>query len=249
MPLPLVPLPIVPLTTAPLPLILLPGSLCNQLLFQPQIDFFKGHREVIVANFSNCDSIEAMAAKVLNEAPAEFALAGLSMGGIVAFEIFRQAPERIKRIALLDTNPRCELPENVPVRQQQINTIAQGGVESLRILVSQQLMPKYAFDSEQLLKLKPLVMEMALEVGADEFINQWRALASRPDSWSTLKDIRCPTLILCGINDALCSEKLHRDMAQEIKHAKLEIIQEAGHLSTLDAPEQVNSPLQDWLNS
>ena len=71
------PLPLAPLTTAPLPLILLPGSLCNQLLFQPQIDFFKGHREVIVANFSNCDSIEAMAAKVLNEAPAEFALAGL----------------------------------------------------------------------------------------------------------------------------------------------------------------------------
>ena len=233
----------------PLPLLLLPGSLCTGMLFHAQISAFKDDREVVVADFSNCDSIEAMATKVLMEAPAEFALAGLSMGGIVAFEIFRQAPERIKRIALLDTNPRGELPENVPVRQEQINTVAQGGAESLRTLVSQQLMPKYAFDSEQLLKLEPLVMEMALEVGTDEFINQWRALASRADSWSTLKDIRCPTLILCGIHDALCSEKLHRDMAQEIKHAKLEIIQEAGHLSTLDAPEQVNSALQDWLNS
>jgi len=219
------------------------------MLFHAQISAFKDDREVVVADFSNCDSIEAMATKVLMEAPAEFALAGLSMGGIVAFEIFRQAPERIKRIALLDTNPRGELPENVPVRQEQINTVAQGGAESLRTLVSQQLMPKYAFDSEQLLKLEPLVMEMALEVGTDEFINQWRALASRADSWSTLKDICCPTLILCGIHDALCSEKLHRDMAQEIKHAKLEIIQEAGHLSTLDAPEQVNSALQDWLDS
>ena len=233
----------------PLPLLLLPGSLCTGMLFHAQISAFKDDREVVVADFSNCDSIEAMATKVLMEAPAEFALAGLSMGGIVAFEIFRQAPERIKRIALLDTNPRGEMPENVPVRQEQINTVAQGGAESLRTLVSQQLMPKYAFDSEQLLKLEPLVMEMALEVGTDEFINQWRALASRADSWSTLKDIRCPTLILCGIHDALCSEKLHRDMAQEIKHAKLEIIQEAGHLSTLDAPEQVNSALQDWLNS
>lgn len=233
----------------PLPLLLLPGSLCTGMLFHAQISAFKDNREVVVADFSNCDSIEAMATKVLMEAPAEFALAGLSMGGIVAFEIFRQAPERIKRIALLDTNPRGELPENVPVRQEQINTVAQGGAESLRTLVSQQLMPKYAFDSEQLLKLEPLVMEMALEVGTDEFINQWRALASRADSWSTLKDIRCPTLILCGIHDALCSEKLHRDMAQEIKHAKLEIIQEAGHLSTLDAPEQVNSALQDWLDS
>ena len=233
----------------PLPLLLVPGSLCTDMLFQAQISAFKGDREVLVGDFSNCDSIEAMATKVLREAPAEFALAGLSMGGIVAFEMFRQAPERIERIALLDTNPRGELPENMPVRQQQINIVTQGGVDSLRTLVSQQLMPKYAFDSERLLKLKPLVMEMALEVGADEFINQWRALASRPDSWSTLKDIRCPTLILCGIHDALCSEKLHRDMAQEIKHAKLEIIQQAGHLSTLDAPEQVNSALQDWLNS
>ena len=131
----------------PLPLLLLPGSLCTDLLFQAQISFFKGHREVIVASFFNCDSIEAMATKVLNEAPAEFALAGLSMGGIVAFEMFRQAPQRIKRIALLDTNPRGELPENVPIRQQQVNNVAQGGVERLRTLVSQQLMPKYAFDS------------------------------------------------------------------------------------------------------
>ena len=233
----------------PLPLLLLPGSLCTDMLFHAQILAFKGDRAVLVGDFSNCGSIEAMATKVLTEAPAEFALAGLSMGGIVAFEMFRQAPERIKKIALLDTNPRSELPENVPVRQQQINTIAQGGVESLTTLVSQQLMPKYAFDSEQLLRLKPSVMEMALEVGTDEFINQWRALASRADSWSTLKDIRCPTLILCGFHDKLCSEKLHQDMALEIKHAKLKIIEEAGHLSTLDAPEQVNKALENWLNS
>ena len=241
--------PIVPLPIVPLPLILLPGSLCNELLFQPQIAFFKGHREVLVANFSNCDSIEAMAAKVLSEAPAEFALAGLSMGGIVAFEMFRQAPQRIKRIALLDTNPRGELPENVPVRHQQIHNIAQGGLESLRALVTQQLMPKYVFDSEQRSTLEPLVMKMALDVGSDEFINQWRALTSRVDSWGTLKEFRCPTLILCGVHDALCNEKLHRDMALEIKHARLEIIEEAGHLSTLDAPEQVNKALENWLNS
>jgi pimeloyl-ACP methyl ester carboxylesterase len=233
----------------PLPLLLLPGSLCTDLLFQAQISFFKEHREVIVANFSNCDSIEAMATKVLNEAPEEFALAGLSMGGIVALEMLRQAPQRIKRIALLDTNPRGEFPENQTIRHQQIDKVAQGGVERLKTLVSQQLMPKYVFDSEQLLQLESLVMTMALDVGADEFINQWRALASRADSWSILRDIRCPTLILCGGHDALCNEKLHRDMALEIKHARLEIIEEAGHLSTLDAPEQVNRALEDWLNS
>ena len=233
----------------PLPLLLVPGSLCTDMLFQAQISAFKSDREVLVGDFSNCDSIQTMATKVLSEAPAEFALAGLSMGGIVAFEMFRQAPERIERIALLGTNPRGELPEHVRVRQQQINNVAQGGAESLKALVSQQLMPKYVFDSEQRLKLEPLVTEMALEVGTDEFINQWRALASRTDSWSTLKDIHCPALILCGVHDAQCNEKLHRDMALEIKHAKLEIIEEAGHLSTLDAPEQVNKALENWLNS
>ncbi|MDA8885827.1 alpha/beta hydrolase, partial [Porticoccaceae bacterium] len=122
-------------------------------------------------------------------------------------------------------------------------------VETLKTFVSQQLMPKYVFGSEQRLRLEPLVMEMALDVGADEFVNQWRALASRADSWSTLKDIRCPTLILCGVNDALCNEKLHRDMALEVSHARLDIIDEAGHLITLDAPEQVNQALENWLNS
>jgi len=110
-------------------------------------------------------------------------------------------------------------------------------------------MPKYIFDSEQLLQLEPLVMEMALDVGTDEFINQWRALGRRADSWNTLKEIRCPTLILCGVYDALCNEKLHRDMALEIRHARLEIIEGAGHLSTLDAPQQVNRALDSWLNS
>ena len=232
-----------------LPLLLLPGSLCNEQLFQPQISFFTQQREVIVADFLGCDTIQAMAIKTLAEAPAEFALAGLSMGGIIAFEILRQAPQRVRKLALLDTNPRAELPGGVAIRHQQISSITLGGIESLKTLVSQELLPKYGFDSKQLVRLESVVMEMALDAGADEFINQWRALECRPDSWSTLKDIDCPALILCGVHDALCNERLHRDMAGEIKHATLEVIEEAGHLSTLDAPEQVNRALDSWLNS
>ena len=231
-----------------LPLLLLPGSLCNEQLFRQQIAFFIRQREVIVADFSGCDSIEAMATKVLNEAPAEFALVGFSMGGIVAFEMFRQAPQRIKKVALIGTSPRAESLEGEVTRRQQISGITLGGFESLKALVSQELMPKYVFESEQLLELEPVVMEMALNIGVDEFVNQWRALGNRSDSWSTLKDIRCPTLILCGVHDLLCDEKCHREMALNIKHASLEIIEGAGHLSTLDAPEQVNRALDSWLN-
>lgn len=232
-----------------LPLLLLPGSLCNEQLFQHQISFFTQQREVIVADFSGCDTIQTMAIKTLAEAPAEFALAGLSMGGIIAFEILRQAPQRVRKLALLGTNPYAELPGRAAIRHQQISSITLGGIGSLKTLVSQELLPKYGFDSRQLLRLEPVVMEMALDAGVDGFINQWRALECRPDSWSTLKDIDCPALILCGMHDALCNERLHRDMAGEIKHATLEVIEEAGHLSTLDAPEQVNRALDSWLNS
>ena len=110
----------------PLPLLLLPGSLCTDQLFHPQLSFFNGQREVVVADFSGCDSIESMAVKVLSEAPTEFALAGLSLGGIVALEMFRQAPNRIKKIALLDTIPRAESPEGKVMRRQQFISITQG---------------------------------------------------------------------------------------------------------------------------
>ena len=233
----------------PLPLLLLPGSLCTDQVFHPQLSFFKGQREVMVTDFLGCDSIESIAIKVLNEAPAEFALAGLSMGGIVVLEMFRQAPVRIKKITLLDTSPRAEPPEGRVMRRQHIKSITQGGLASLKILVSQELLPKYGFESEQLLRLEPVVMKMAEDIGTDEFVNQWRALGNRTDSWSTLKSIRCPTLILCGVHDELCNEQYHRDMARCIKHARLEIIEAAGHLSTLDAPEQVNKALDSWLNS
>jgi len=232
-----------------LPLLLLPGSLCNEQLFRQQISFFIRQREVIVADFSGCDSIESMAIKVLDEAPAEFALVGFSMGGIVAFEMFRQAPERIKKVALIGTSPRAESPERVIIRNQQINGIVERGVEGLKALVRQELLPKYVYDTEQSLRIESVVMEMALDAGPDVFIDQWRALANRSESWTTLKDIHCPTLILCGVHDLLCDEKGHREMAFNIKHASLEIIEGAGHLSTLDAPEQVNRALDSWLNS
>ncbi len=233
----------------PLPLLLLPGSLCTDQLFHPQLSFFNGQREVVVADFSGCDSIESMAVKVLSEAPTEFALAGLSLGGIVALEMFRQAPNRIKKIALLDTIPRAESPEGKVMRRQQIKSITQGGIESLKLLVSQELLPKYGFEAEQLLRLEPAVMKMAQDTGVDEFINQWQALSNRTDRWSTLKSIRCPMLILCGKHDKLCNEKCHRDMAGYVNHSRLEIIEAAGHLSTLDAPEQVNRALDKWLHS
>ena len=228
-----------------LPLVLLPGSLCDQRLFGAQVEYFSRFREVFVGDFVGCDSIQGMAVKMLAEAPPKFALAGLSMGGIVAFEMYRQAPQRIDRLAVLDTNPSAELAERVAIRRRQSQHIADGG--DLAEFTGAELLPKYADNREHRTRLEALVLSMAKAAGAAEFVNQWRALEQRPDSWCTLRQITCPTLILCGVNDNLCSVELHREMAAEISGGQLQIIADAGHLCTLDAPIAVNRALHRWL--
>ena len=201
-----------------LPLVLLPGSLCDQRLFGAQVEYFSRFREVFVGDFVGCDSIQGMAVKMLAEAPPKFALAGLSMGGIVAFEMYRQAPQRIDRLAVLDTNPSAELAERVAIRRRQSQHIADGG--DLAEFTGAELLPKYADNRKHRTRLEALVLSMAKAAGAAEFVNQWRALEQRPDSWCTLRQIACPTLILCGANDKLCSVELHREMAAEINANK-----------------------------
>ncbi|MDE0841038.1 MAG: alpha/beta hydrolase [Porticoccaceae bacterium] len=229
------------------PLLFLPGSLCDKRLFSAQIEYFTGLREVYVGDFGGCASIHEMALKMLAEAPPKFALAGLSMGGIVAFEMYRRAPQRIDRLALLDTNPRAELAERVGIRQQQTQHIADGGDAALAAFTRAELLPTYATSGAHSARLEALVLAMANAAGSAEFVNQWRALEHRPDSWPTLRQIACPTLILCGEQDALCSADLHREMAAEISSGQLEIVADAGHLSTLDAPQHVNRALHRWL--
>lgn len=228
-----------------LPLLLLPGSLCDQRLFGAQVEYFSRHREVFVGDFVGCDSIQGMAVKTLAEAPSKFALAGLSMGGIVAFEMYRQAPQRIDRLAFLDTTPSVELAERVAIRRWQSQHIAGGG--DLAEFTRAELLPKYADNTAHRTRLDALVVSMAKAAGAEEFVNQWRALKQRPDSWCTLRQITCPTLILCGANDKLCSVELHRGMAAEISGGRLQVIADAGHLCTLDAPIAVNRALHRWL--
>ena len=228
-----------------LPLLLLPGSLCDQRLFGAQVEYFSRFREVFVGDFIGCDSIQGMAVKMLAEAPPKFALAGLSMGGIVAFEMYRQAPQRIDRLAVLGTNPSAELAESVAIRRWQSQHIAGGG--DLAEFTGAELLPKYADNRVHRTRLEAVILSMAKAAGAEEFVNQWRALAQRPDSWRTLRQITCPTLILCGANDNLCSVELHREMAAEISGGQLQIIADAGHLCTLDAPIEVNRALHRWL--
>ena len=219
--------------------LLLPGMMCDERLWAPQTRAIE--QPVFHADTTTADNIPDMAARVLEEAPTRFALAGLSMGGILAFEIWRQAPERITHMALLDTNPRAELAARQSLRMQQVEVALAGGLRELAI---EALKPVYLAaahrENEELLKT---IFDMVMELGPEVFRSQSLALRDRPNSVPTLATIDCPTLILCGEEDHICPVEIHEFMAERIPHARLRVIKNCGHMSSLEQPEIVTQEL------
>jgi pimeloyl-ACP methyl ester carboxylesterase len=226
------------------PLVLLPGMMCDARLFAPQIAALSGRRAVHYAPIGGHDSVHALACEVLEHAPPRFALAGLSMGGIVAMEVMAQAPERITHLALLDTNPRAELPEVQARRGPQMEAVRAG---RLRAVMRDEMKPNYLIDSPQKPAILDTCMDMALSLGADVFIRQSIALRNRPDQQDTLCAVAVPTLILCGSQDRLCPLERHELMHALIPGSRLAVIDEAAHLPTLEQPDAVNAALAKWL--
>ncbi|QXT38190.1 alpha/beta fold hydrolase [Gymnodinialimonas ceratoperidinii] len=233
------------MNTAPaLPLLLIPGMMCDARLFAPQIAAFSSHRSVMVANLTGQETIAGFAEDILENAPPRFALAGLSMGGIVAMEIMARAPERVSHLALLDTNPLAEPLERARARLPQIEAVQAGG---LRRIMRDEMKPNYLADGPRVGEILDLCMEMAEALGAEAFVQQSCALATRPDQMETLAQIAVPTLVLCGSEDGLCPPERHRLMRDTIPGAHLDIIEGAGHLPTLEQPDRTNAALASWL--
>ena len=227
------------------PLVLLPGMMCDARLFGPQINAFSHERAVMVAPIGDHETVAALAADVLDIAPPTFALAGLSMGGIVAMEVFRQAPQRVSRLALLDTNPKAETDKIAQLREPQIAKVRAG---QLRAVMRDEMKPNYLTDGPNMGKILDLCMAMAETLGPDVFVRQSRALQTRPDQQETLRAVKVPTLILCGEDDSLCPLHRHELMHTLIPHATLTVIKNAGHLPTLEQPDPTNEALEQWLN-
>ncbi|MEM1263803.1 MAG: alpha/beta hydrolase [Pseudomonadota bacterium] len=219
--------------------VLLPGMLCDQRLWGPQLDGLS--LPATVADFRSATTIAEMATEVLQSMPHRFAVAGLSMGGIVAFELWRQAPERVSHMALLDTNPHAEAPRRRALRLTDIETVLAGG---LRDLAVESMKPAYLAsanrDDEALLGL---VLDMALDLGPHVFERQALALANRADSVPTLATIGCPAHVICGAEDTLCPVEYHELIAAAIPEARLSILDDCGHLSTLEKPREVTATL------
>lgn len=226
------------------PLVLLPGMMCDARLFSPQINAFSQERAVMIAPLGDHDTVAALASDILRNAPPKFALAGLSMGGIVAMELFRQAPARVTRLALLDTNPKAETDTVAQYREPQIAKVRAG---QLRSVMRDEMTPNYLTDGPNAGPIIDLCMAMADTLGPDVFVRQSRALQTRPDQQDTLRDVKVPTLILCGAEDRLCPPHRHELMHGLIPQSTLCVVQNAGHLPTLEQPDPTNEALAKWL--
>ncbi|MGX1499924.1 pimeloyl-ACP methyl ester carboxylesterase [Labrenzia sp. MBR-25] len=226
------------------PILFIPGLLCTEALYAPQIVAF-ADRPIMVANHREHDSITAIAASILEKAPERFSLISLSMGGYIAMEIMREAPERVARLALLDTNARADTPEQSERRQFLIDLTRKKGFSKVPHLLYPGFVHEKREDDEE---LKAIVVEMAQDTGPEAFIRQQTALINRIDARPRLGEIACPTLVLVGEGDRLTPVEISQEIHSHIPRSELAVIEGCGHLSTLEAPEKVTAVLRDFLN-
>jgi pimeloyl-ACP methyl ester carboxylesterase len=227
-----------------LPLVFLSGLLNTARVWEPQTQDLGSFYDVSVGDLTVAETMQGLAISVLQAAPARFSLAALSMGGYVAFEILRQSPDRVDRLALVDTTPRPDAPEQ-SARRKDLVALAQA--EGIGAVLPQVLpgflSPTGACNPE----LVEIVTQMATAVGVDAFIRQQAAIQGRPDSRQGLAAIQCPTVVIFGAEDALTGGDIAQEMADGIPGAVLAEIPDAGHLSPLENPKAVTTALAEWL--
>ena len=227
-----------------LPLLLIPGLACTGALFQAQVPVLSRARPVLVAEHGRHDSMGAIAAAILAEAPARFHLAGLSMGGYIAFEILRRAPERVGRLCLMDTSARPDTPEKTALRQEALAEVAAGRyMEMSAESVALSIAPSRVGDRA----LEAAILAQARETGPEVWRRQMRAIMGRVDSRPDLPGIGAQTLVIVGEDDRITPPDHAREMAAAIPGARLEVLADCGHMSSMERPGEVTRLLLDWL--
>lgn len=229
---------------ADLPIVLVPGLGSSVRTHLPILPTLWRHGSVFVANQTRDDTIAAMAARVLSEAPKKFSLIGHSLGGYIVLEMIRQQPERIVRLALLNTSARPDTPDATALRNERIAETKAGRYAEMQAKNFPLTVHPDRVNDPELIATSQLTRE---DAGPDAFIRQQIAIIARIDSRPHLKDIRVPTLVLSGDKDMLISNEFSREMADMIPNAKLVIVPDCGHLAPLERPEAVSAALEEWL--
>ncbi|MES2898226.1 MAG: alpha/beta fold hydrolase [Pseudomonadota bacterium] len=228
-------------------LVFLPGSLCDSRVWQPVYGSLHSEYPCIIWNYQPDDSIAAMAARVLAAVSGSLLPVGLSMGGIVALEMWRQAPHRIHALALFGTNPGPDTPQRQEGRATQIDLAQRDGMERL---ARDRLAPAYLAPAT--VGREPFtstVAAMAASAGVKTLVAQSGALAGRADSWPSLPEIDVPVLVAYGSGDCICPPDDHVRMADMLQHGSRVILDNAGHLAPLEQPSESGQVLRDWLST
>ncbi|WP_299849311.1 alpha/beta hydrolase [uncultured Roseovarius sp.] len=226
------------------PVVFLPGMMCDLRLYAMQLLEFGRDRSVTVAPITMGERIEEIASNILDRVPPKFALVGLSMGGIVAMEMLRRAPDRITRIALLSTNSLAETPQSAADYEPLIIKLRSGQLEEA---VQGLMPPEHIGAGTGRSAVMAELLEMAKDMGPEAIVRQIRALQRRRDYQSVLRKCKVPALVLCGDQDGLTPLKRHTLMAELIPYAELSVLEGVGHLPTLENPDATNAALHGWL--
>jgi pimeloyl-ACP methyl ester carboxylesterase len=229
-----------------IPLVLLPAFMTTKALWRHQIDELADIADIQVIELSNYDSVEGMAGAVLEQAPEKFALAGLSLGGFTAFKIIKAAPERITRLALIDTTARSDPQERIEGRKAMIELAEAGRFdEAVEPYLQMIQNPENPFTEE----VFDAVRDMAQKVGPEGLIRQQTAMINRGDSRDGLADISCPTVVICGRQDQPAPLDHSEEIAGAIPNAQLVVIEDCGHFSAIERPDEVTAIMRDWLQA
>lgn len=226
------------------PLVLLPGMMCDARLFAPQIVALSVDRPIHLAPITGADRVEKLADRILSQAPHRFALAGHDLGGVVAMEMARRAPDRISRIALMDTSAQAETSVIAAAREERIVRAKSGKFDDV---VLEDLSLEDLAPGPNRAEIFAMLGRMAIELGAECYVAQARAMQRRPDQQKTLRKLKIPTLILCGELDRLTPVRRHEFLATLVNGGKLDVVPGAGHLPPLEQPEATTKLLRAWL--
>jgi pimeloyl-ACP methyl ester carboxylesterase len=230
-------------------LILIPGLLCDAAVWESQAQGLASLAHVEIADHGTLDSLGAMAEAILVRAPERFALAGHSMGGRVAFEVVRRAPDRIEALAILDSGS-TPLPPGVVGEREAAGrwklaaTARSAGMRAMAEEWLKVMIPPARSGDRALIEV---ILAMFMRKSPDIYEAQVRALLGRPDAQPVLPKIHCPTLVLCGREDLWAPPAQHAAMAASIPASRLEVIPDCGHMATLERPEAVTAAMRGWL--
>lgn len=225
-------------------LVMIPSLLCDARIFAPQIADLSRDQAVMVAPATCGERMEEIASQILSWAPAKFALMGMGLGGMVAMEIVRRAPDRVTRIALISTTAQADTPEAAAARETQIIAARAGRWSDV---LTHEINSTWMAPNADKAELVRLLTQMGQDMGPEAYIRQVRALQRRKDQQAVLHQLRQPTCIMCGRHDGQYTLKRHEFMAELIPYATLDVIEQAGYLPTREAPDNVTDALRRWM--